>query len=323
MNSSEKRKLKIVFMGSSDFAMPSLKMLHNRDDVELVAIFTKVPKPSGRGMKEKKTDSQIFGEENSIPVFMCRKITNDVVEEISDMSPDFLIVASYGLILPKSLLDVPKFCPVNIHGSLLPKLRGAAPIQFSILNGDSKTGVTLQIMNERVDEGDILLQEEISLNFSETHESLMKSLGDLGALMLAKFLSNHVEYIKNATKQNHELATFTAKIKKSAFEISFLENSADEIDRKIRAYDGNAWTIFDGIRVKLIKSLPLENEEFLEKFSDFSQEKFDESSVGKILNKDFFVKCKNGVLKLEIIKPESKNLMKGADFLRGHQKLLS
>lgn len=296
----------VVFMGSSDFAMPIVRYLY--ENFNLVAIYTKEPKKSSRGMKVTKTDSNIFADENRIPCETPVKFLDNDIEKLKNYNPDYIVVASYGVILPKPVLDIPKKIPINAHGSLLPKYRGAAPIQYSILNNDSETGVTLQKMGEGVDDGDILLSEKINLIGSETHNELMKILGSVSVDLLKKFFSDDDYYMSNAKAQNNHEATFTKKIKKEQYYIDFRNESAESIERKVRAYDGNTWCFIGNIRVKLIK-VTLERDVC-------------NYIPGDIINNKFLVKCQDGTLSVEIVKPESKKEMKGEDFLRGRSELV-
>lgn len=297
-------------MGSSDFAMPIVRYLY--ENFNLVALYTKEPKKSNRGMKLTKTDSNIFAEKNGIPCETPIKFLDDDIKKLKSYNPDYIIVASYGVILPKAVLEIPKKIPINAHGSLLPRYRGASPIQYSILNDDIETGVTLQKMGEGVDDGDILLIDKVPLNRTETHEELMKILGNMSVNLFKKFFSNDDYYIANAKPQNTNEATFTKKIKKEKYYIDFRNESAELIERKVRAYDGNTWCFIGNIRVKIIKVR-------VEKFTDND---YLNHIPGDIINDKFLIKCLEGLLLIEIVKPESKKEMRGEDFLRGRKELI-
>lgn len=300
-------------MGSSPFAMPSLTYLY--ENHELLCIYTKPAKPAHRGMKLTPSDSEIFALENEIPYETPKKFSEDDIELLKSFNADFIIVASYGLILPDAVLNAAKYPAINLHGSLLPHLRGAAPIQHSILNGDTITGVTLQVMTKEVDAGDIILQQEITLNHSETHESLLHSLGLFGPTLLDEFFSDPDGYLNNRTIQDSTFKTFAPKIQKSDYEINFANEEAIQIERKIRAFNGNCWAIFDGIRVKILDAVIIDTPE------TYSANNC--AFKGEIIDKHFTIHTKNGFIRLLKVKPEGKKEMSGKDFLNGHKNLIT
>lgn len=298
-------------MGSSSFAMPSLQYLHEHH--ELLCIYTKPAKPANRGLKLTPSDSEVFAIEHGIPFKTPKKFSSDEIDALKNFRADFIVVASYGLILPEAVLNAAKYPAVNLHGSLLPNLRGAAPIQHAILNGDQITGVTLQVMTKEVDAGDILLQQEIELYQNETHSSLMKDLGLFGPTLLDEFFSNYDIILNNRTIQDPSVATFAPKISKSEYEIDFKSSDAIDIERKIRAFDGKCWAIFDGIRVKILSA---------EVINTDSNPECSRCFFGDVIDKYFTVYTKKGFIRLLTVKPEGKREMSGIDFLNGHKYLL-
>ena len=182
-------------MGTPEFAIPSLKALIDAEH-EICAVFTKPDKPQGRKMIITPPPVKVFAQEKGIKVFQPEKLkVTEVYKIIEDLSPDAIVVVAYGKILPKNIIEFPKYGCINVHGSLLPKYRGAAPIQWSIINGDKITGITTMFMNEGLDTGDILLQSKVYINKNETSEDLKKRLSLVGADLLIKTL----EKIKNGT----------------------------------------------------------------------------------------------------------------------------
>ena len=182
--------MNIIYMGTPDFAVPALKKLYESKHT-VQAVFTQPDKPRGRKMVLTPPDVKVCAQELNIPVYQPTTFKSDEpLEIIKKYNPDVIVVAAYGKILPKNFIDYPKFGCINVHGSLLPKYRGAAPIQWSIINGDSVTGITTMYMNEGLDTGDILMQEKIFINDTDTSEELKKKMSVLGAETLLKTLNN-------------------------------------------------------------------------------------------------------------------------------------
>ena len=181
--------LKIVFMGTPDFAAESLKKVYEAGH-EIEAVVTNPDKPKGRGMKMVSSPVKQFAEEKGLRILQPQKVRNNTefIDEIKKINPDVICVVAYGKILPKELLEIPKFGCINVHGSLLPKYRGAAPIQWAILNGDKTTGITTMYMNEGMDTGDMILKEEVKIGDDETTGELWSRLAEVGANLLVKTL---------------------------------------------------------------------------------------------------------------------------------------
>ena len=168
-----KEDLKIVFMGTPDFAAASLKKLIE-EKFNVIACFTNPDKPSGRGMKLKYSEVKEVALENNIKVFQPAKLrkNEEVIDTLKELEPDLIVVVAYGKILPKEILEIPKLGCINVHGSLLPEYRGAAPMQWSLINGDKKTGITTMFMDEGMDTGDMLLKEEVEITEEDNFETL-------------------------------------------------------------------------------------------------------------------------------------------------------
>ena len=179
--------MKIVFMGTPDFAKESLEAVYNSKN-EVLAVVTNPDKPKGRGMKMLASPVKEFALEKNLKIYQPTKVRNntELIEEIKALNPDLLCVVAYGKILPKELLDIPKYGAINVHGSLLPRYRGAAPIQWAVLNGDKKTGVTTMFMDIGMDTGDMILKEETEIGEDETTGELWERLSKIGAKLLVK-----------------------------------------------------------------------------------------------------------------------------------------
>ena len=179
--------MKIVFMGTPDFAKESLEAVYNSGN-EVLAVVTNPDKPKGRGMKMIASPVKEFALEKNLKIYQPTKVRNNTefIEKIKALNPDLLCVVAYGKILPKEVLDIPKYGAINVHGSLLPRYRGAAPIQWAVLNGDKKTGITTMFMDIGMDTGDMILKEETEIGEDETTGELWERLSKIGAKLLVK-----------------------------------------------------------------------------------------------------------------------------------------
>lgn len=196
--------MKIVFMGTPDFAKESLEAVYNSKN-EVLAVVTNPDKPKGRGMKMIASPVKEFALEKNFKIYQPTKVRNNAefIEEIKALNPDLLCVVAYGKILPKELLDIPKYGAINVHGSLLPEYRGAAPIQWAVLNGDKKTGVTTMFMDIGMDTGDMILKEETEIGEDETTGELWDRLSKIGAKLLVKTIEK-IEAIPDKENKNLE-----------------------------------------------------------------------------------------------------------------------
>jgi len=260
--------IRIVFFGSNSFSANILLSLIGQTfigDYIILLVVTSPDKPSGRGKRVNKNQikeiTQKFGIETITPEKISRKnndkfelINQDLYQKIKKANPDVLVLASYGKIIPKEILDLPKLAPINVHPSLLPKYRGPSPIQTAILNGDKFTGITIMRMNEKMDEGDIFIKGRYNIKPNETTESLTKALSEL-----AKDLLHHTIYYLALKKikpkpQDHSKATYTKIIRKEDGKIDW-KNPPKNLERMIRAYYPwpGVWTEYNG---KILKILP-------------------------------------------------------------------
>lgn len=223
--------MNIIFMGTPDFAVPTLEELA-RSAHNISAVITQPDKPVGRKQILTPPDVKVCAEKYGIKVLQPETLKDDnSVKEIKSLNPDVIVVAAYGKILPKAVLDIPKFGCINVHGSLLPKYRGASPIQSAVLNGDKISGVTTMYMGEGLDTGDILLKEETEIGENETSAELFDRLSVMGASLLLKTLDE----LDNITplKQDENKATYTEKITKSMCPINW-DNTARAVHNQVR-----------------------------------------------------------------------------------------
>ncbi len=226
--------MRIVFMGTPQFSVPALEALIASKDHDVVAVYSQPPKPSGRGHKVTKTPIHQVAESHGIPVFTPKSLRKpEPQEDFNKHDADIAIVAAYGLILPKEILEAPKFGCVNIHASLLPRWRGAAPIQRAIEAGDQESGITLMQMDEGLDTGDMLAKETVPITANMTSSDLHDALSDMGGKMLLPLLAEHPNW--HPESQDESLVTYAHKLEKSESRIDFQEDAA-LLDRKIRAF---------------------------------------------------------------------------------------
>lgn len=301
--------MNIVFMGTPDFAVPCLKALAEHGE-NVIAVYTQPDKPKGRGYKMIPTPVKKAAMEYNIPVYqpLSFKKGEDAeknVEELKAMNPDLIIAVAYGQILPESVLEIPKYKCINIHASILPKYRGAAPIQWSILNGEKVTGVTSMYMEKGLDTGDMLIKSEIEIGENETASELHDRLSELGA----KILIDTIEAVKNGTlnpvKQNDEESTYASMITKDMSRIDFSE-SAQSIHNKIRGITGFA--MLDGKRLKIFRS-------------EIVRDKKSDMPYGTVIDeKKFTVVCGDGIcINLTEVQAEGGKRLAVSDYLRGNK----
>ena len=231
-------KLRISFAGSAQFAAQHLSQLIASAKYDIVSVYTKPDKAAGRGQKITNNAVKQLALENNIPVLQPSVIDNNLIDKIHQDSLDVLIVVSYGMKIPSRLLDTPRYGCINVHASLLPKYRGASPIQAAILAGDTITGISIMRMDENIDTGDVLLQTKCTIDNADTSDSLFTKLASLGAATLLEALANLAEL--SLTPQNHSQSSYCKKITKQDGAIDW-QQDAHIIALKIRAY--NSWPV--------------------------------------------------------------------------------
>ncbi len=309
--------MKIVFMGTPDFAKESLEAVYNAKH-EIIGVVTNPDKPKGRGMKMIASPVKQFAEENGLKVYQPIKVRNneEFIEEIKALEPDVICVVAYGKILPKEILDIPKLGCINVHGSLLPQYRGAAPIQWAVLNGDKKTGITTMYMDVGMDTGDMILKEEVEIGDDETTGELWDRLSKIGGELLVKTL----EQIENGTapriKQGEDF-TVAPMLDKQMAKIDWNEKTASEIKNLVRGLNPimGAYTFLNGKKIKFWKVAIATNDEIVAEGMEILRN----GTVMVSNPRDgLAIKAKGGIIKVLEIQGENAKRMPIADFLRGN-----
>ena len=297
-------KLRIAFFGSAEFSVPIIDLLIKQFDV--VAVITQPDKQKGRGKKLEISPVKQAAQKHGIPFFQpARLIADDMLPVVDTWDADVFVVAAYGKIFPGWLLDVPKHGCINVHASLLPRWRGASPIQAVILAGEKKTGVTIMLMDEGVDTGQILAQKEITVSFEDTHGSLSEKLSRLGAKTLVETLPKLIRREISPVPQNNEDATFCGLIRKEDGRLDF-NQSAEELERRIRAFHPWPGSFFEW-NGKILKIHSAE----------ISESKTLAPSERGILEKYPAIGTKSMDLVFRKVQVPGKKVISGADFLNG------
>lgn len=308
----DKKNIKVVFMGTPEFAKESFKRLVE-DGYDVVACFTNEDKPSGRGMKLKASAVKEYALEQQIPVYQPKKVRNnpEVVNILKQLEPDFIAVVAYGKILPVEILGIPKYGCVNVHGSLLPKYRGAAPMQWAIINGEEKTGITTMLMDVGMDTGDMLLKEEIPILEEDNLESIHDKLMVIGANLLSKTLcmlkNNEIE-----PKRQPEEFTVAPMIHKAMTKIDF-EKSAREIFNFVRGlspFPGTYMTLEDGRVFKVYQ---------VQEGKEAVEESIKNGTVICVKKDKLCIKCQGGYIEVKQIQPTNSKRMEIQSFLAGNK----
>lgn len=313
--------MKIIFMGTPDFAVVPLEEIYKAGH-EIVLIVTQPDKPRGRSGKLAPSPVKSWALEHDIEVFQPKKIRDeDAVEYLSKIECDIAVVAAFGQILPKSILDMPRFGCINVHASLLPKYRGAAPIQWAILNGEKKSGVTIMQMGEGLDDGDMLLTREVILDGTETGGSLFDDLAQLGGKAVVEALELIEQGSINPVKQDESAATHVSMINKELGRINW-SDAAERIERYVRGLNPwpSAYSSFKGKNLKIWRSHVVPSEELDSKGVNLADYK--DGQVCFVNKKCVFVATGEGVLSLDEIQLEGKKRMEIAPFLLGNDVLL-
>lgn len=302
-----KREPRVIFMGTPDFSVPVLDALIKNYKVK--AVVTQPDKIVGRGGNLVKPPVKILAEQNNILVLQYDKLKENI-EEIIALDPDLIVTCAYGQILPSELLDYPKYGCINVHASLLPKLRGGAPIHRAIIDGYKKTGVTIMYMAPGMDDGDIITQEEIEITDIDTASTLHDKLSTLGSKLLIETLPSIIEGTNTRTPQKPEEVTFAPIIKKEDEKIDF-SNTTIQIYNKIRGLNSfpGAYAILDGKRMKIWESKIVEKYNF----GHLDGEIIEVSKDG------ILVKTSNSSILLTVIQLEGKPKMKVSDFINGYK----
>jgi len=310
MLKNSQERFKIVFMGTPEFAVPALKALISGPD-EVRGVVTQPDRPRGRGRKPLPSPVKVEAKKANIPVFQPEKVRNpNFVEILKGLEPDLFVVCAFGQILPQRVLDIPRIMPINIHGSLLPRYRGAAPIQWAILNGDQETGVTIMKMDAGMDTGPMLLKRTLPITSDTTFGELSSRMSELGADALMDALDLLERGELKETPQPQDGVTYAPPIKKEQLKIDW-NKSAWEVHCQLRAFDPRpgAWTLMEGQRVRLFRP-------------ELSQEDAAGAQPGTVLyagEKGLVVACQEGALLIREIQWPGKKRIAVADFLRGRK----
>ena len=313
-------------MGTPDFALESLKALYEAK-YDIIGVVTNIDKPKGRGMKMVASPVKEYAIEKNLQVYQPIKVRNnpEFLEEVKKLNPDLICVVAYGKILPQELLDIPKYGCVNVHGSLLPEYRGAAPIQWAVLNGDKKTGVTTMFMNAGMDTGDVILKEKVEIGEDETTGELWDRLKTIGANLLIKTVKEIENGTATRTKQPEE-GTMAPMLSKEMAKIDWKNKTANDIKNLVRGLNPimGAYTFLDGKKIKFWKVQALTENELLEKFQELEEYKYhlNKMQAGTVLfsddKKGLFIKANGGILQVLEIQGENSKRMAVGDFLRGN-----
>ena len=300
--------MKIVFMGTPEFALPTLQKLIDSQN-EILAVYTRKGKKSNRGFKLQNTPVYELAEKNNLKIFTPSTFKNGKnLEELKIIKPDLSVVVAYGLILPKELLDIPKYGCLNLHPSLLPKYRGCAPMERCLLSSDTETGVCVMKVAEGLDDGDIIDIYKCPIDKNTDIVYLKQHLANIGSDMMIKTIEKIAKGENiNLIKQDNTKATFTDKITNNDAKIDWLNESVITIHNKIRALNDSVgvYLYHNNNRIKLLKS------DYILKENN--------KNIATIADKFFSVNCKDGVLKLITVQKEGKKAMNIKDFINGYR----
>jgi len=300
--------MRILFMGTPEFAVPSLDILNKNHDI--IGVFTKIDKPNMRGKKIKFTPVKEYALEHDIPVYQPKSVrTDETLDLIREMNPDLIVVVAYGKILPQELIDIPKLGVINVHSSLLPKYRGAAPIHAAIIHGEEESGVTIMYIAEELDAGDIIMTGKTPITEEDTLATLHDRLMGIGATTLLEAVNKIGDGTAPRTPQDHEKATFVKPFKKEDCEIKW-EDTKENIFNFVRGMNPFpcSHTYLNG---KIFKVYKVEK-------SDREYDGEAGTIVDFIKGRGPVVKAGNGSLILTEAKPENKRKLSGGDLINGN-----
>ena len=305
--------MRIVFMGTPDFAERSLEAVYNAG-YEIIGVVTNPDRPKGRGMKLEASPVKKYAESKNLKIYQPEKIRKNegFIEEIRQLKPDVICVVAYGKILPKEILDIPNLGCINVHGSLLPQYRGAAPIQWAVLNGDKVTGVTTMYMDVGMDTGDMILKKETPIDEDETTGELWDRLSKIGAELLVETLQKIEDGTAPRIPQGDEF-TLAPMLDKEMSKIDWDNKTAIEIKNLVRGLNPimGTYSFLNDKKIKFWK-VDVVND------NSFDGEK--NGTVVKVDNKEgLFIKAKDGLIKVIEIQGENAKKMNIQDFLRGNK----
>ena len=292
---------KIIFMGTPDIAAQHLQYLLD-NSINIVGVFTQPPRKKNRGMNIEESPVHQIAKKNNLETFYPSSIDGKAIEQINSLDPDIIIVVAYGIILPSQLLDIPKFGCINIHVSLLPRWRGAAPIEHAMLAGDVKTGISVIKISPKLDAGDILHQESLNISADMYSDELTVALTNLGKQTMLRVLPKIFENKTLSKKQDLNRVTYAKKFTSVDRKINF-NNSTNEVYNHIRAHGPKpgSWFVYRGERIKILRAV----------------KKKDRGQQSTILNNKFMLACSDGSILPTLIQREGKKAVEVKDFIQG------
>ncbi len=306
----KKRLIKIVFAATPDIAVKSLEELNRNKEIEVACVITQPDRPKGRGNKLTPPPVKLCAIQNNIPFFQTEKISKDIqlIEKLKEINPDFIITFAFGQILSQEVIDIPKYEVINLHASLLPKYRGANPIQRCIYNGDTKTGITTMLTVLALDAGDICETEEIDITENMTNIELSQIISEKSPQLICSTIKGLYSKTLIPKKQNNENATIAKKFIKQDGLIDWNKNAL-EIHNQIRSMVDfpTAYTFFNNKLLKIIESKVLNN----------NKNNIQYSEISKITKEGIELNTNIGTLLITKVKPESKGIMNAYDFANG------
>jgi len=303
-------KSRILFMGTPEFAVPIFESLKNAKEYEIVAVVTQPDRSVGRKQKLTPPAIKLAAQRHHVPALQPERLrTPEVIAEIKKLNPDVIVVVAYGQIIPKTILDIPRYGAINVHPSLLPKYRGASPIQAAIKNGDDVTGITIMLLDEQLDHGPILADRAVAIAPTDTGGTLSARLAEAGAVLLMETLPRFLGGEITPREQDHTAATVAKQLTRDDGRIDW-SRPVQEVLRAIRAYNSwpGSWTVWNKTRLKIIRA----------RASNETPEWLKPGSVFQTNDGLFAVRCANGSVVLEILQSEGKKEMTATEFLRGH-----
>lgn len=319
--------LNIVFMGTPDFAKESLQAIYNAGH-SIQLVITNIDKPKGRGMKMVYSPVKEFAIEKDIPIIQPEKVRGNVelIDKIKSLAPDVICVVAYGKILPVELLEIPKKGSINVHGSLLPKYRGAAPIQWSVLNGDKETGITTMYMDAGMDTGDMILTKKVEIDEDDTTGTLWEKLAKIGAELLVETL-DMIEKNEAPRKPQMGEPSIAPMLNKEMAKIDWENQKATDIHNLVRGLNPimGAYGFLNDKKIKIWKTKVLSINAFIENHKDFEEYvcRLEDLEPGTIIyidnKKGVYIKTKDDILLLLEVQAENSKKMSILDFLRGNK----
>ncbi len=312
--------MRIVFMGTPDFAVGALEAILQAGH-QVAAVVTQPDKPKGRGKEIQVTPVKACAMAHGIPVFQPVKVKEkEAVETLRGYNADIFVVAAFGQLLSEEILSMPKYGCVNIHASLLPKYRGAGPIQWAIINGEEKTGVTIMQMDKGLDTGDMLLKEEVVIDPKETGDSLHDKLAAVGAGLIVKALARLERGELVPEKQNEEETCYAKRLQKSMGRIDW-QQSAGKLDCLIRGLISwpGAYTVLRGKNLKIWEAVAGSGSAPEDSAARPDPDAVLPGTVVAVTREAFYVKTGEGLLKILAVQPEGKKRMPVKEFLLGYQ----